>query len=458
MKNMSFQHRLILGVLILTAAVTVSLGWVGGHLSTDFMKGRFKDRMVFLAEYLALNSELGILIGNTEMLEELAGNLVKEKDVIKVVILDAESKELVSAGNEPVGNEFERLANPVMLSNQGEDYLFFQNDMEKRLGSVEIIYTTTGINELLHQLRSRFMLVAVFLSILGVTGFFVFSRSLTAPLETLVKTTVKVSEGDLDVRVPPGTLPETRKLSSAFNEMLVDLANSRRDLESTYQEMIQQKAMAEIGQFSMTIAHEIKNPLGIIKGAIDILKQENTSDETKDIMTGYIEDEVLRLDRLIQNFLFFAKPKKLRFEPVDMSELMHDTVKRMELEWNVKGIEFELDIEDGILCSIDREMFGMAIVNLLKNACEACGEQGDVVVTLKDIGGRCLISISDSGNGVPEKDRDKIFEPFFTTKSKGTGLGLAFVKRIIEGHNGNIDLVESKDKGATFEIRMQTFG
>lgn len=462
MKNMSFQQRLILGVLILMAAVTVSLGVVGGHLSSNFMKSRFQERMEFLAQYLALNAELGILVGNREMLEDLTAHLVKEKDVVRVVIKDVEGCELVSAGIEPENSQVSKVVKPVMLSSQGEDSLFMQEAIDKRLGSVEVIYSTAEINELLGELRNRFLIVALALSAMGVAGFFVFSRSLLAPLEALVKTTMEVAGGNLEVRVEPGSLPETRKLANAFNEMLVDLANSRRDLEETYQEMVQQKAMAETGQLSMTIAHEFKNPLGIIKGAVDILKQEDTSPETRTTMVDYLEDEVMRLNTLVQHFLDFAKPRRLEFEPVNMSEFMQDIVRRMAVEWEGKGIRFDLQIHDEMTCSIDREMFSMAIMNLIKNACEACGDTGQVRISMSDIGGRCLISVSDTGPGISEKEMDKIFEPFFTTKSQGSGLGLAFVKRVIEGHSGTIKPVIKENgriekKGAAFEISIQTF-
>jgi signal transduction histidine kinase len=459
MKNMSFQQRLIIGVLILTAAVTVSLGVVGGHLSSNFMKSRFRDRMEFLAQYLALNAELGILVNNREMLNDLAAHLVKEKDVVRVVIKDVEGCELVSSGTVPDDSQIAMVVKPVMLSSQGEDSLFMQEALDKRLGSVEVIYSTAGINELLRELRNRFVIVAIALSTVGVAGFFVFSRSLISQLQKLVETTMEVSGGNLDVRVEPGSLPETRKLARAFNEMLVDLANSRRELEVTYQEMIQQRAMAETGQFSMTIAHEFKNPLGIIKGALDILKQEDIAPDMRRTMVEYVEDEVMRLNTLVQNFLDFARPRRLEFEPVEMSGFMNDIVKRMTVEWEGRGIELELEIRDEMVCSIDREMFSMAVMNIIKNACEACGEKGRVRITLSDIGGRCLIAVSDTGPGIPEAEMDKIFKPFFTTKNQGSGLGLAFVKRVVEGHSGTIEPVVRMDcPGAIFEIRIQTFG
>ena len=456
MRALTFQQRLLLGVLLLLGATTVTLGLVGAHLGETFLRIRFEDRMAFLARYLALNSELGVLIGDQKMLERLANNLLSEKDVVQVLVEDAKGEILVKVGSGLHTHSKEAVAE-IRLRQQEENQAFWGSSAQNQiLGKVHVAYTTSGIDELLAKLRTRYAVAILGLAAVGLLAFFFFSRSLVAPLKELVKASRIVAKGDLNARVELGSLPETNELAEAFNHMLVSLAESRKSLEETYQEMIQQKALAEVGHFALTVAHEVKNPLGIIKGALDILKKQDVDHAVKSTMIEYMDDEIKRLNRLIQDFLDFSRPRKPIFKKVELNALMKDLIQRLRLEWEEKGIIIDTDIsEEKCLSQADPDMLSQALLNVIKNACEACDTDGHVLVKSRLSHGNWIAQIADTGKGMDQETQKRALEPFYTTKAQGTGLGLAYVARVIEIDGGEMSFTENHPKGTIFEIRLE---
>ncbi|NPA93836.1 MAG: HAMP domain-containing histidine kinase [Thermodesulfobacteria bacterium] len=452
--NLTFQQRLIMGIAVLMGITTLSLGIAGNELAKNFLLIRFADRMDFLAKYLAANSELGILLGDRAMLKRLATNLLAEEDVVEVIIKDDKGNVLAKVSTGQIAPSVKRTSAPVILSTASENLVFGKGKPSKKtIGMVEIAYVTTSIDELTQKLQFSYLLLTLVIFTVGIIFFLFFTRSLTAPLANLIEAAQKVAEGDLEVQLQKGTLPETRKLAQAFNSMTMALKQSRRDLEETYQKLVQEQALAEVGHFAVTVAHEVKNPLGIIKGALDILKKPEIDDEVRATMISYVEDEIKRLDLLIRDFLDFSRPKPLNFERVDLGQLINEIVNRMQLEWAAKEITISVkeNIPDAFI-QADKEALSRAIVNIIKNGCEASSKGQEVTIRLLDEGSHYRLIIADEGMGIPDVKKDKIFEPFFTGKTKGTGLGLTLTKKIIEAHMGQIEVKDNEPTGTKIEI------
>ncbi len=453
--NLNFQQRLALGIVVLTILTTITLGFIGSRLSENFLLIRFRDRMDFLAKYLAANCELGILLDDRNMLQRLATNLLQEEDVIRVII-KAHSGQILAKAQVSDEPGHDTVQTPVILTTQSENLAFGTGQAgQKVLGTVKIYYNTTGIEQLSHSLHLRYAAVTLLIAAGGIIAFLVFSKSLTAPLERLIEAAQDIAQGNLEVKLAEGSLPETRKLAHAFNTMTSALKQSRKDLEHTYQQLIQQKALAEIGHFAVTIAHEVKNPLGIIKGALDILKKPDIDQEIRQTMIAYVEDEVMRLNKLIQDFLEFSRPKPLSFSQVHLDEMITDIVERMNLEWKPRGIKIECyvpEAKEDLVIDADADLLSRAISNIIKNACEVSTKGQTVQVELFKHDREFSIKVTDEGPGIRDEDKTRIFEPFFTTKAKGTGLGLAFAKRIIEAHMGQLIVHCNEPRGSIFEI------
>lgn len=454
MRRPGIHIRLLFAVFVLITATTVALGAIGVNIIHEFVQARFEERIRFLARYLALNAELGILIDDKPMLERLAKNLLSEKDVAGVRISNPDGKTLAQV-SQPLAGPITHIQAPVRLKESWEESLAFRwngQTREKTVGQVTIWYSTREINRLLKTMKLRFMWLAVGLALLFLGVFYFISRSLVAPISRLARTARAVGEGRTELRARPENLPETREMALAFNAMLDSLERSTQALKAANQEVIRQKTLAEMGKFSLMIAHEFKNPLGILKSSLDILKKDIEGDP---MLIEYMEDEILRLNRLIEDFLMFARPAKPSPRSTDLHGMLKECAARFDLQLP-ESLTLEVDIpETPCTGEADPDLLVRAISNILKNAREAVSEQtGTIRVFATMENGNWVAAIADSGPGIEPEHKEKIFEPFFTTRSKGTGLGLAFAAQVVRGHGGSIAAENRNHGGAVFRITL----
>jgi signal transduction histidine kinase len=330
-----------------------------------------------------------------------------------------------------------------------------QND--NIIGQIVIVSTMHGLQTLQHKMQGRFLFIALGVACAAMVVFYVLSRSLVAPISRLAGTAQEVARGDHNIRAVPDTVPETKNLALAFNSMLDSLQWSSQALEEAYQDMMQQRTLAELGRFAMTIAHEVKNPLGIIKSSLDMLKKEYglTSD---DMLVGYIEDEIQRLNRLIEDFLLFSKPAKAALVPIEMNGFLLQTVQRFEMQFRTGDIHMKTQLPSHeVWIRGDSDLLTRAVHNVLKNAIEASRLQGKLQVLASVEDNDILVRVRDQGPGIDPGLQEQIFDPFFTTRSQGTGLGLAYVAQVIAAHKGRIE-AGNWDKGAEFRITLPLLG
>ena len=202
--------------------------------------------------------------------------------------------------------------------------------------------------------------------------------------------------------------------------------------------------LSTLGEMSAGIAHELRNPLAVISGYTKMLSKK-VEDPMKPAVES-IAKEVAVMDRIITDFLSFAKPTDLMVAPVDLQELLDGCLS--SLGGPPEGMQVSVDIAMLPRINADEVLLRQACTNLLQNAIESMPDGGELKISgfMDD---HVCISIADTGHGIPESIRDKIFLPFYTTKERGTGLGLAIVHKIVVSHGGDIK-VETSDKGTTF--------
>jgi signal transduction histidine kinase len=237
---------------------------------------------------------------------------------------------------------------------------------------------------------------------------------------------------------------------------------TKRELERVYQELqdnIGQMKKAErlyaAGQLSASLAHEIRNPLASILGAAGILKRGNSSAENVTDCLEIIETETHRLNKLLGNFLEFARPKAPRLHAADIRPVIDSVVALSTHAAGSKRIEIRQKIEQALPeVSCDPEQIRQALLNLLINAVQATEDAGAIEVSAEALNGRVVISVSDEGCGLSEEAEARIFDPFFTTKEQGTGLGLAIASKIIEQHGGTLTARRNNGRGMTFRFDL----
>ncbi len=459
MKSPGFHFRLLSTAVVLIGGAVFVMGYVSLGLMQSYVQARFEERNRFLAEYLAGNAELGILIADERMLKRLADNLLSEPDVMGVEILDERKEIVVSVFKQrrPEYTISKALVFSRSIEREGAVNINPFSAVSKRsiIGEVAVHYSLEEINRLQKSLRNTYAMLSFVVALLAIIFFYLFSRSLVTPINRLAEIAVKIASGNKKVRAEPARIPETRELAIAFNSMLDSLDKSSKELVALYQDMAKQKTMAELGKFAMLIAHEVKNPLGIIKSSLDILKEE--SDIADDHpMVHYIEDEIRRISRLLEDFLAFSKPSKPMMEEIDLNWLVDDCVIRFEVQSEAGQTTLESKIDSTpFIIKADPDLLSKAVHNLLKNAMEANEFSGQIFVRTGTSAHNWFLEVEDQGMGIPLGLEERIFEPFFTTKTKGSGLGLAFVSYVTEAHGGTLQAYNKENKGAVFRVEFE---
>ncbi len=227
-----------------------------------------------------------------------------------------------------------------------------------------------------------------------------------------------------------------------------------------YREMEEQvkraDRLAAVGELAARMAHEIRNPLTSISGAIEVLGGETALKEKDQRLMQIVLRETDRLNQLLTDFLIFAKPNMPQFEEVGIDQLLQETSDLFSKSLGDRGAKVVLELEQGVTLQGDPKHLSQMLWNLLKNAQEALGGKGEIHVALKK-GAResvTTIEIRDRGPGIPANLMDRIFQPFVTTKARGTGLGLAMVRRIVEEHGGSISVESAPGEGTTFRVKL----
>lgn len=233
----------------------------------------------------------------------------------------------------------------------------------------------------------------------------------------------------------------------------------QRKHEETVRQLERSHHLSIVGRMAAGVAHEIKNPLASIKGAVEIINSPATSKEERREFQEIVASEVNRIDGTVKEFLEFARPKEFETKRVDLSTLVVSAAKQMESQMHQRQLKLVTDIQDQINVDADAERIHQVTLNLLLNAIEASSAGSTITVSLTaNSDRRAVLSICDQGKGIEEDEIGRIFDPFFTTKSTGTGLGLAIVQTIVERHGGTITVDSQLKKGTCFIVSLPMIG
>jgi signal transduction histidine kinase len=292
---------------------------------------------------------------------------------------------------------------------------------------------------------------------------FFITTNVVRRLMLLITMVEKTGQGSYPhVAVPaPAENPddEVGLLIDKFNNMEDQLALREEELARKNQELMQTKKLAAIGTLASGVAHELNNPLNNIYLAAQVLAREGgdgCSAEVKEAMQDIL-GQTERVKRIVSELLEFARGKEPQFKDVDLRELITDSYRHLGSSRRLENIRFSCNFDSPtVTVSADEGQLEQVLTNLFANAVDAMQMQGALTVRARQETGRTVITVSDTGSGIPRESLDKIFEPFFTTKDKGTGLGLAIVYNIVKKHNGDIVVESDAGRGTTFTITLPT--
>jgi len=226
-------------------------------------------------------------------------------------------------------------------------------------------------------------------------------------------------------------------------------------IEATRARLVQSEKLAALGQLSATIAHEVRNPLAVIRSAAQSLGESVTAGDTDGQKAcAFITAEIDRLTNVVGSLLAFARPLRLEPRPVGVDELFDGALLLAGPDLTREQVRVERGNTRPLRVQADVDLVRQVLVGLLVNAVEAAGRNGEINLDAHASNGTVEIEIADSGPGVPAELHTRIFEPFFTTRARGTGLGLPIARQIVEAHGGKLEVAARRGGGARFLVRL----
>lgn len=252
---------------------------------------------------------------------------------------------------------------------------------------------------------------------------------------------------------------EISTLRRSVEGLLENVDQTQSELERSREHLLQAEKMATVGRLAAGMAHSIRNPFTSVKMRLFSLNRSLNLTETQKDDFNVIAEEIRHIDQIVQNFLEFSRPPKLKIQTISPSAVVDNALQL--LEHRLKSYDVEVTVERNRFMpavEADPEQLKEVMVNIIVNACEAM-ENGGKITVKEDViierqGQTAVIRISDTGPGISETIRDRVFQPFFTTKDEGTGLGLSITARIIEEHGGSLNVNSKEGQGASFVITL----
>ncbi|PYQ91452.1 MAG: hypothetical protein DMG02_05555 [Acidobacteria bacterium] len=315
-----------------------------------------------------------------------------------------------------------------------------------------ILRSRTEQLQSLQAIHTAFGVTGVVAIVLAMAFSFIVARTIARPLAAITNVMREVATtGDLTRKIAPGHRDrwqdeDARLLATTFNTLTDSIARFQR-------EMSQKERLTSLGRLSTVIAHEVRNPLMIIKASLHALRQPDVTAEAMREAAADIDEEVGRLNRIVNEVLDFARPIRFDLSSVDVNALCRASAAAAQAAG--PGAPIVLRLEEQLRpITADQERLRMALVNMLVNARHAANGEGEVTLATAANGERVHITIADRGVGIGAEDLAHIFDPYFTTKRGGTGLGLPIAKNIIEGLGGTIAVSSARGRGTEIHLEL----
>jgi signal transduction histidine kinase len=424
-------------------------------------------------------------VGNTEDTQIILEMVGQNQKLLGVRIFHPHGLVLKSSQpaevGKPVGNDDYQLyvnnrkEGVTDLPGQGQVLRMFKpiyNDEQCHIchGSKAKVIGVLNINYSLAETSRRMMQVTLLFAVstIATIAFLSFSISLVMfkfvknPLNLLVEGMARVEQGDLSVRMEQLAKDEVGRLTNSFNSMIERLDTTKKELDQYhFHQMERADRLASVGEMAAGIAHEIKNPLTGIASAITIINEDFVPADPRKEILGEVLEQVKRLDKTVNDLLFFGKPTQPEPTYTDVNAALKKTLlfAAQHRGGKARHIEKVLELQDSLPpVYVDQKQIQQVFLNLILNAIQAMQEGGTLTVrsyaATRDDHQWVGIDIADTGPGIPSQILEKIFTPFFTTKAQGTGLGLAICHKLITQQGGVIRVSSEDGRGTVFTIEL----
>jgi signal transduction histidine kinase len=471
---------------------------------SEIAKGRMAAQLI--AEWLIDKNLLEERIGDPSGSASIMDLLVQSGGVCLLVLSRDRRPYYLGAGRCGFQEDIERFTHASLISGSlsvnflgsafglfwpEKKFLVITSALKKNdgiVGSFSLVFSLEAIYQNLRNTQNILLLFVVIntviLSFLGIYRVF---KLYLQPLSRLAKRAEEYKEDDQFIFSVRKEDNELQRLSSALNSLMgrlssekeklratvVSLESANAELKKAQSEMIRTEKLASVGRLSAGIAHEIGNPIGIVTGYLELLKQTDISDEDRSEYLARTQDEIERISAIIRQLLEISRPSPVGVQQVSVHALLDDMAKVLAIQPFMAHIRISLALDAvNDVCNCDHAQLRQVFLNLVINAADAiktndASAQGELLVStdnsINPIPGAgssraqmLNIRFSDNGPGILESNLPNIFDPFFTTKDpgKGTGLGLSVSFMIVESFDGTINVESEAGKGTTMTVSL----
>ena len=493
-KTSLFFKVILVTSLILIFAISFNVFW-NTALHEGSIERLTQEKAKIVAEFIEKNVIRTMEKGRHFEIHRILQNFLTYKGILKIQVFRPDGTITATTYGEELNNKVENVdvylknryfEKEVALRNNAgkivhEAVYYYVNPVQNRpecfqchdkkdqvIGVIVVAESMREMHAMIYKVQNHSIILAVvtiaFLSfVLG----FLFLRFINVPIKKLTETMKKAEEGDLTVRANVKSRDEMGSLAENLNIMIEKLNVARKEAEQYHKELIQRAdRMASIGELASGIAHEIRNPLAGIQGAIQILADAFPAGDGQREITDEIQKQIYKLEQLVKDLLNYAKPVPTNYLPTDINQLVEKVLSFFVTQ---RGRKADILIERKFSSSlpmtmIDPNSMEQAFLNIILNAQKAMPKGGTLRISTlllshqedarEDGHRRVQIVFEDTGIGIPEENLPKIFDPFFSTRPDGTGLGLSITKNIVEQQGGEIGVESRVHVGTKFFITL----
>jgi len=487
----SLKTRFITALILMVGLVIGASTWWNLSVQTEHMLRATEEKVRALAEAIDGGIQVAMREGHTTEVQRIIEGMSQDPDIERIVVFDEGGRIRQASKKELVGGTIDRdrlsryLAQAdTTVAGRYENGELIQSVVKRirnrvechachgataaSLGTLQLDMSFGQTQEQIAQMeRSALWTVILTALVLAAGGGVLMTRLVDRRVTRLVHAMARVEAGDLTVRAVPDGQDELGRLTQSFNAMVDRLRAAREEIEAYHrQRLARAERLARLGEVAASLAHEVKNPLAGIAGAVRVIADElPETDPRKEIMEEIL-DQVHRLDKTVKDLLIFARPAAPTLAPCDIHQVLDRVLILLAEDPAAKAVRIVRAYEAGLpWVHADGKQLGQVFLNLLLNALQAMPDGGQVTLHTglhaatgtgderQGLNGQAVeVRVSDTGPGIPAQLVSEVFTPFFTTKPRGAGLGLSICRRIIEDHGGRIDVDVTPGEGTTFRV------
>jgi signal transduction histidine kinase len=479
----NLRHKIVLHVVVIGLFAGIIMTYLFLSTQKNIITTLNQQKGELVGSMIECNATHQMQEGSPKDIGPSLQRIADSNNIKSLRLIDIKGKILRSSNPNELGNYIEKdqiikavdfysgldetKALKTQLTSSYQSFYAIQNREEcygchspenKVIGILEVNLDETSTADLIY--KNQFRAIVISLLALAILIFIIlrlFEKIINRPLSELKDQMKKVQGGNLSVKLQPKKNDDIGDLTQSFNVMVANLKRANLEIEELHnREMERAGHLASMGELAAGLAHEIRNPIAGIKGALEVINQRTEpSSPEKEIFTEMLH-QTDRIYNIVQDLLSYARPREVHLKPADPWECIQRAVNLAQSQTQDKNIQFDFKrSKDVIRILCDENKIQEVVLNLLINSIAAIEQEGEISIDLSQKSDRWLeIAIRDNGKGVKAEHLAQVFNPFFTTRRRGTGLGLSICKKIIEAHKGSIDVKSEEGKGTVFTIRL----